>query len=119
MHTKKGIKGVKDMIKFINSNHSIALMIDQRVSEGEKVELFNHKALTTTIPAQIAFKYNLEIVPIFIERSKKKFNMKVLNPINISNFKNKIELTKKLNKILEEMILKNPNQWIWTHNRWK
>ena len=30
-----------------------------------------------------------------------------------------IDLEVKLNKILEEMILKNPNQWIWTHNRWK
>ena len=32
----------------------------------------------------------------------------------------KIEvITLRLNKILEEMILKNPDQWIWTHNRWK
>ena len=29
------------------------------------------------------------------------------------------EITKKLNHVLEEMITKNPNQWIWTHNRWK
>ena len=117
---KKGINGVKKIIKLVKSQHSIALMIDQRVSEGEKIEFFNHEALTTTLPAQIAFKYNLEIVPIFIERNvKEKFNIKVYNPINISNFKSKIKLSKKLNEILEEMVTTNPNQWIWTHNRWK
>ena len=39
--------------------------------------------------------------------------------IYASNIDNKINLTKKLNKVLENMILKNPNHWIWTHNRWK
>ena len=34
-------------------------------------------------------------------------------------FKDKIDLTKKLNNEIEKMILKNPNEWIWSHNRWK
>jgi len=29
------------------------------------------------------------------------------------------QITLKLNKIIEQMLLKNPHQWIWTHNRWK
>ena len=117
---KKGIKGVKDSIKFIDNDHSIALMIDQRVSEGIKIKFFRDEALTTTLPAQLALKYNLKIVPIFIERKNiNNFKMKVFNPIDISGFNNKLEITKKLNHILEEMITKNPNQWIWTHDRWK
>ena len=43
-------------------------MIDQRVSEGEKINFFNKPALTTTLPAQLAFKYDLKIIPVFIER---------------------------------------------------
>ena len=42
-----------------------------------------------------------------------------MNEINSQNFKDKVDLTKKLNLTLEKMILKNPNQWIWTHDRWK
>ena len=117
---KKGLQGVKNAIDYINKGHSIALMIDQRVSEGEKIDLFNHDALTTTLPAQLALKYNLDIVPIFIERDKNNlFNMEIYNSIKSSNFKDKYEISKKLNQILEEMITRNPNQWIWTHNRWK
>ena len=117
---KKGRSGVKSSIDFINRKHSIALMIDQRVTEGEKVNFFGEEALTTTLPAQLAFKYNLDIVPIFIERVlDNSFEMTVFDPIQVSKFKNKFKLTNELNSILENMIKKNPNQWIWTHNRWK
>tara|TARA_E500000178_G_scaffold347291_1_gene400321 strand:+ start:142 stop:996 length:855 start_codon:yes stop_codon:yes gene_type:complete len=117
---QKGIKGVKDAIKFIENKHSIALMVDQRVSEGERIDFFNHKALTTTLPAQLALKYNMEIIPILIKRDDDlNFKMKIYDPVNLSNTKNKLEITKKLNQVLEKLINENPNQWIWTHNRWK
>ena len=116
---KKGINGVRDAINFVKKNYSIALMIDQRVSEGEKVNFFNQPALTTTLPAQLSLKYGLSIIPVFIERENSFFKLKFYDEIIPSNFNNKIELTKKLNEILEQMIIKNPNEWIWTHNRWK
>ena len=117
---KKGINGVRDAIKFLKKDHSIALMIDQRVSEGEMVKFFDKNALTTTLPAQLAIKFNLMIIPVFIERTKdNNFNIEFKKPINNKNFKDKIFLTAELNKILEKMIIKNPYQWIWTHNRWK
>ena len=117
---KKGRAGVREAINFINHGYNIALMIDQRVSEGEVVDLFKHPSLTTTLPAQLALKYKLNIIPIFIERIKNNnFIIKFHEPINISKFSNKFQLTKKLNNELEQMITKNPDQWIWTHNRWK
>ena len=117
---KKGRKGIKEIIKYIEEKKSIALMIDQRVSEGEKIKLFSEDALTTTLPAQLSFKYNLDIVPIFIERKKdSSFEMEIYNPLKIKDFRTKNDISKKLNLILETMIRRNPNQWIWTHNRWK
>ena len=117
---KKGIKGVKESIEFIKKNYSIALMIDQRVSEGSKIKLFNKSSLTTTLPAQLALKYNLEIIPVFIKRLKdNKFQIQFYAGLNPKDFKNKLDLTNALNKILERMITKNPDQWIWTHDRWK
>jgi KDO2-lipid IV(A) lauroyltransferase len=117
---KKGVNGVREAIRYIKDKHSIALMIDQRVSEGKIVDLFGNPALTTTLPAQLALKHDLEIIPVFIERIKNdKFKIEFQKAINPKNFDNKLELTKELNKILENMILRNPGQWIWTHNRWK
>ena len=117
---KKGRVGVKESIKFINKKHSIALMIDQRVSEGDKIEFFNSEAYTSTLPAQLGLKYNLNIVPIHIERkNNNSFEMEVFEPLDVSKYKSKLEVSKKLNQILEKMIIRNPSQWIWTHDRWK
>jgi len=117
---KKGINGVRDCIKYIKNNYSIALMIDQRVSEGEKINLFGKPALTTTLPAQLSLKFALDIIPVYIERDQdNNFEIEFQNRIDPKNFKSKIDLTKELNKVLEKMIVRNPNQWIWTHNRWK
>ena len=117
---KKGLNGVRETIEYLKKNISIALMIDQRVSEGEKVNLFGKTALTTTLPAQLSIKFNIDIIPVYIERDKNdQFKLEFQKRILPKNFKNKLELTEELNKVLEKMILRNPNQWIWTHNRWK
>ena len=117
---KKGISGTKKILKFFNSGTSIALMIDQRVSQGIKANFFGELAYTTTIPAQFVKKFNAKIVPIYIERSNEdKFYLEIYDPLVFSKTCSIQEITNKLNHLLEKMILKNPDQWIWTHNRWK
>ena len=120
MQIKKGIGGLKKLINLNKKNYSTALMIDQRVSEGILSSFFNKKALTTTIPAQLVKKYNIPVVPIYIERSKDtKFEITINEPLYFSESTSIQDITDKLNKILENMIVKKPEQWIWSHNRWK
>ena len=117
---KKGIGGLKQLLKFSNEGYSTALMIDQRVSQGIKSNFFNEKAFTTTIPAQLVKKFKIPIVPIFIERYEGiKFKMTVHKPIYFSDEQTIEDITSQLNEILEKMVLSDPNYWIWSHNRWK
>ena len=117
---KKGRAGSREIIKNLIKGKSIAIMIDQRVREGIKIDFFNNQATTTTIPAQLIKKYNCELVPVYIERKKNNyFKMFVSKPIKIDKNKSVLEITKFLNNLLERMILRNIDQWIWTHNRWK
>ena len=117
---KKGRRGTRELLKSFNNKNSIALMIDQRVSEGEKSNFFGQDAFTTTIPAQLVKKFGCKIVPIHIERYNNfYFKMKVEEPINYNKDTTIDEITLSLNKLLENMILKNPSQWIWSHDRWK
>ena len=117
---KKGVSGTKEILKHFKSGTSVALMIDQRVSQGIKSTFFNKDALTTTIPAQFVKKFNCKIVPIFIERNDvENFNLEIMNPLTFDNQETIESITLKLNKILEKMIVRNPYQWIWSHNRWK
>ena len=117
---KKGRSGTRQIIENIKKGNSVALMIDQRVREGIKINFFGKPASTTTIPAQLIKKYKCDLVPIYIERRKNNyFKMFVSESIKIGNNKSIKEVTEHLNKILEKMILKNVDQWIWTHDRWK
>jgi KDO2-lipid IV(A) lauroyltransferase len=117
---KKGRTGTRQIIKNLKKGCSIALMIDQRVREGSKVKFFGDLATTTTIPAQLIKKYKCELVPIYIERKEKYyFKMHISKPIKVNSKKTTEDITLFLNTVLEKMILKNPEQWIWTHDRWK
>ena len=117
---KKGISGTKEILKHFKSGTSIALMIDQRVTEGMKSLFFKNYAFTTTIPAQFIKKFNCKIVPIYIERkNNENFMLEIMKPINFDNNQTTENITLKLNQLLENMIVRNPHQWIWSHNRWK
>ena len=117
---KKGRSGTRELLEMFKKNYSIALMIDQRVSEGIKSNLFNEPALTTTIPAQLVKKFGCRIVPIYMERIDNfYFKMKINHPFSFDKESTIEEITLNLNKWLEKMILLNPDQWIWSHDRWK
>ena len=121
---KKGLAGIRDVVEYLKKDYCIALMVDQRVSEGKSLPFFGKSALTTTLPAQVALKYKFDIVPIYISRKKNNnFEIEILEPIKTAEIndteKNKIDISLKINKMIEKMILRDPSQWIWTHNRWK
>jgi len=121
----KGRMGIREIIGKVKNGYSIALMVDQRVSEGPRTMFFNKPAHTTTIPAQLALKYDCKLVPISLERKEgPNFEMTIHEPYKIEKTNNNEEedtknITLKINQIIEKMILNNPKQWIWSHNRWK
>ena len=116
----KGISGVRDSFKLFKEGFSLALMIDQRLSEGIKVNFFGKMASTTTLPAQFVKKFNAEIVPVYISRTNDlKFIMKIHKPLVFEKNESIERITTKLNEWIEKEIVKNPAQWIWSHNRWK
>ena len=119
---KKGRQGMKEILKRFKDQYSIALMVDQRLSEGEKVNFFNQPAYTTTIPAQMKKRFKCKIIPIYLDRiNGVNFEMTVHKPIEFENLNEKetTNITVKINKIIEEMILLKPELWTWSHNRWK
>ena len=117
---KKGLSGTRELLQYFKKNHSIALMIDQRVTEGIKINFYERLAFTTTIPAQLVKKYKCKVVPIYIERINKfNYKMCVNSPLTFSETSTIENITADLNNWLEKMIRKNPSQWIWSHDRWK
>ena len=120
----KGRIGTREIINKIKDGYSIALMVDQRVGEGPRIPFFNQLARTTTIPAQLALKYDCKLVPISLKRIRDiNFEMTVLEPYKVqktgNSDKDTQSITLEINQIIEKMIIDNPTQWLWSHNRWK
>ena len=117
---KKGLNGVREALKYFKQGISIAIMIDQRVSEGKRINFFNYPAYTTTIPAQFVKKFGCKIQPVHIERYDKiNFKISFDEQITMDDNADDTFISLKLNQWLEEKIRKNPSQWIWSHDRWK
>ena len=86
---KKGRSSIRELLNLYKNGSSIALMIDQRVSESSRINFFNKGAYTTTIPAQFIKKYNCRVVPIHIERIKGvNFQLKIFEPIKFRENQN-------------------------------
>ena len=117
---KKGLNGVREALKYFKQGVSVAIMIDQRVSEGQKINFFDYPANTTTIPAQFVKKFGCKIQPVHIERYDKiYFRISFDEPITMNGNGDDSSVSLRLNQWLEEKIRKNPSQWIWSHDRWK
>ena len=117
---KKGLKGIKEALANFKKGKSLAIMIDQRVTEGIDIKLFGKNAFTTTVPAQFVRKFGSVIQPVYIERvNNYHFKISFDEQLNFIEKESSEMITEKLNKWLEGKIIKNPDQWIWTHNRWK
>ena len=117
---KKGLNGIKEIFRSLKNNYSIAMMIDQRVRQGERIDFFKKKAHTTNLPALLAKKFKCQIVTIKIKRYENyKFKITIEKPVIFSETETVGSITLKLNSWLERTILENPSQWIWTHDRWK
>ena len=117
---KKGRSSTRDLLNLFKKGYSIALMIDQRVSEGLKINFFGEKAYTTTIPAQFVRKFNCKVVPLHIEREDtNNFKITISKPFKFNKNDSLEKITEELNIWLEDVIKNSRSNWIWSHNRWK
>ena len=120
---KKGSESAKNMIKALKNNEDLALLVDQRDSSGPFINFFGKKAYTTDGFASLALKYKTMICPVYTVRNNdNSFQFIYDNPLPYNEFKNcdSKKLTQKIySDYYEKWIFKNPEQWLWAHERWR
>ena len=123
-------QGMKTLVLALRAGRSISMLVDQRLWQGKLLPFFGHDAQTTTLPAKLALRYNVPIVPVRCERlDGVRFKVSAYPPImprpgaNGANGQAgedaEIALTLAINKVLEGWIRERPDQWQWLHRRWK
>jgi len=119
----KGPSGVKEILNFLKNNGSVAMLVDQKLSNGVKVKFFGQNAMTASTPASLSLKYGYPVIPLRVKRKDNvNFEVEFFNKIEIDRTGDleidTLTFTKEINSFLEKIITENPEEWFWLHNRW-
>jgi KDO2-lipid IV(A) lauroyltransferase len=111
--------------KTLQQGKSIGLLPDQSTMQGISVDFFGRTATTTPVPALLSTMYQRPIVVVACCRNAdfSGFEGIVSDPIWPEQYTSEKEeiyrLTKEMNKKMESVIRRYPEQYLWMHNRWK
>lgn len=117
-------KGGRDLMLSLRRGTSLAILIDQKDSQGIEVPFFGRPAPTMAGAARMALHYGLEVQPLAIERlDGARFRMTVGEPILLEKTADSaadIEAgTRRINDFLEDCIRSRPQGWFFVHRRWR
>lgn len=117
--------GIRELIRHIESGRSIGLLADQRVDSGELVPFFGRPSATTLAPARLALKFDLELVPMRVERRPgSRFRVTfhdALRPRDetLNKHEQAVDLMGQFNALFESWVRQRPCQWNCMKRRWK
>jgi KDO2-lipid IV(A) lauroyltransferase len=120
----KGPHGTRRIFTFLRGGKFILLLADQKTNEGVPAPFFGRMAMTTPAPAAFALKLGSVILPASNERIRggARFRMTIHEPIEFTRSgdyeRDVLDLTIRINEVLEECVRYRPSQWLWIHRRW-
>ena len=114
----RGRQGFISMIQHLKGGGLLALLTDQHMDRGTRLSFFGQTAFTAVSASQMALKYDAILVPIYAIRQADglNFRIEVEAPLPRTD---ENTMTQALNDSLEAQVRAHPEQWLWTHRRWK
>ncbi len=113
----RGRRGLSDMIRFLKGGGMVGIVLDQHMSDGVPLAFMGHRAMTSLSAGQMALRYGALVVATYgIRRADGGFELIVEAPIEHTDPET---MTQALNHSLERQVRAHPDQWLWTHRRWR
>lgn len=115
---EQGRKGITQMVRHLKKGGIIAIVGDLHAHGGKELQFFDQPAVTATVPAELALKYDAAMIPVYSIRQPNglDFEIVMLEPIPHSD---PLTMTQAINDGLEALIRNHMDQWFWIHRRWK
>ena len=115
------------MLKILKDSATVGILADQNTmpEEGAFVDFFGKFACTTTGLARVALHTGAAVVPgyAYWNDATQKYHLRFEPPVELMRTgdteRDVTENTQRFAKIIEEVIRKHPDQWVWVHKRWK
>ncbi len=118
---------LKEILTTLKNGGAIGILIDQNTTRdaGVFVPFFGIPACTTTSLATIASRTGATILPgvLIWDKALRKHRLRFEPPVELlesgDRQRDVIENTARCNRVLEELVRRHPDQWLWVHRRWK
>jgi Kdo2-lipid IVA lauroyltransferase/acyltransferase len=115
------------MLKILKDSGTVGILADQNTlpAEGAFVDFFGKLACTTTGLARVALHTGAAVVPgyAYWDETIRKYRLRFETPVELirtgDTERDVFENTQRFAKVIEEIIRKHPDQWVWIHKRWK
>jgi Kdo2-lipid IVA lauroyltransferase/acyltransferase len=115
------------MLKILKDAGTVGILADQNTmpAEGAFVDFFGKLACTTTGLARVALHTGAAVVPgyAYWDENIQKYRLRFEPPVELIRTgdieRDVFENTQRFAKVIEEIIRKHPDQWVWVHKRWK
>ncbi|MCW0232849.1 MAG: lauroyl acyltransferase [Ferrovibrio sp.] len=122
-HVPKGIKAAREILAMLKSNEHVAMLVDQKLSNGIAVPFFGRDAMTTPALAEFALRMNCPMVPAYVERlSGTHFRLTIEPPMQVEktgdHSRDVYNAMLQVNRKIEGWIRARPDHWFWVHRRW-
>ena len=111
----------RSIMKAINNSLPIWYAPDQDLGKNNSIfaPLFGIQTATASATSRLAKNNNTRVIPYSFVRAKHGYEMSFEKPLKNYPSGNAIKDASKTNQILEKQILKNPEQYLWIHRRFK
>ncbi|SFM70725.1 lysophospholipid acyltransferase family protein [Shimia aestuarii] len=110
-------RGMAAMVKFLRGGGTVGIIFDQRINKAPLLNFMGKPARTALSAAELALKYDALLVPCYgVRKPDGSFDLIIEPPVPHSTPE---AMTQALNDSLERQVYTHPEQWMWTHNRWK
>jgi KDO2-lipid IV(A) lauroyltransferase len=120
-------ESARALLKILRDAGTVGILADQNTmpQEGAFVDFFGTPACTTTGLARVALHTGAAVVPgyAYWDGAIRKYRLRFEPPVELvrtgDTERDVFANTQKFTKVLQDIIRKHPEQWVWVHARWK
>jgi KDO2-lipid IV(A) lauroyltransferase len=119
----KGGDGARELLAGMARGESVALMNDQKFSEGPEVIFFGQPVNAAPGPSRLALRFGTVLQPLSVTRLPGvRFRVTAHDPIElVQTGDRQADIARGVQAItsfIEDRVRENPVDWFWVHKRW-
>jgi len=115
---EQGRTGMMQLVKHLRAGGVVGILTDLHFGAGRELMFFGKPAFTSLITAELALKYDAELIPVYAIRKENGLDFEIVAQAPVAR-SDAETMTQAVNDGLEHLVRTHPEQWFWIHRRWK